>query len=154
MQRKHRLATLAAVAALGALGVAGPAAAQPIDDVQIDTASVDFGENFAGGAPQDPGKLDWNELPNSTSPFLEGNLYLTDLPGVHARVKIEYYDPAHVAPIATRTGAPKNGVNGLAVHAIHLGGITSASRHVHVVLETDAGGSYQPVPGATRVYTP
>lgn len=150
MSRTHRTLALAAVLAFGG---AGTAAAQPFDDVLIDTPSADFGENFGAGAPQDPGELDWNQQPNQTTPFLEGHLYLSNLAGAHGRVRIEYYDNGH-SQIGFRNGADKNGTGGVAAHVIHLGGFTSASRHVHAMLQTDETGSYVTVPGSTQVFTP
>jgi len=99
--------TTATRALTGALAVAGlstaaatlgmaPAHASPSDTdrPRATSKSVDFGENWAAGAPINGGHLYWTQNNNGdNSAKLEGNLYLTD--GACGRVHIEYYDGDH-----------------------------------------------------------
>jgi hypothetical protein len=140
MHRSRITRTLAAGAAVTLLA-ATPALAAPIDNVQFDTAKVDFGNSWSGGAPTAPAELDWSNANGATC--LTGNLYMTQANGISARVELEIYDDAsHAAgdpPLATTRSQIKTAVGaGLNVFSLSPACINSSGTHAHVKLLDDS----------------
>jgi hypothetical protein len=139
MLRSRITRTLAAGAAVTLLA-ATPALATPIDNVQFDTAKVDFGNSWAGGSPTTPGELDWSNVNGATC--LTGNLYMKQADGVSARVELEIYDDASHggdAPIATTRSQIKTAVgSALNVFSLSPSCINSNGVHAHVKLLDDS----------------
>ena len=141
------MTTVVAVGTLAVAAAASPAMAAPIDFVQFDTPTVDFGNAWAGGSPTTPGELDWDTGNGATC--LSGNLYMKNADGVSARVELEMYTDnsaaAHTAgPIGTTRSKIKTAVgNGLNIIPLTVPCIVSPGTHVHLRLlddRTNIGG--------------
>ena len=110
MRTKLLLATAAAT-----LAFAAPAAAAPFTDVG--PFSGPAGQLTLGGANSAaPAQIDWGLAGGVPNPALSGRLFMDNLPGVQARVRVVNYDNAvSLNLLGTQIGALRNGVAGLAV---------------------------------------
>ena len=144
MLRLRFTRTMATAVAVGtlAMAAAAPAMALPIDNVEFDTPTVDFGNAWAGGQPTAPGELDWDTGSGATC--LSGNLYMKSAPGVSARVELEMYTDGSAAshaagPLATTRSKIKTAAgNGLNIFPLTVPCITSPGTHAHVRLLDDS----------------
>ncbi|AGZ39962.1 hypothetical protein [Actinoplanes friuliensis] len=136
------LVTSAALVAATAL----PAHAVVVDTdrPKISLQELDFGLNWAGGAPLNGGHLNWDVAGGVTTPRLDGSLYINNAAGTCARMRLESYDANH-AFINSRNGgtvcAPNGALHSWSVNFAAPG--TADTTHVHVILQVqNAGGSY------------
>ena len=99
MQRSNHRPDLAAAAAAVAVTTvaAAPASAWPVDHPRIVGPHVDFGSNWNGAAaePTDGGNLYWDTTDGVVTPTLSGRLFMNNVDGLRARLRIDYYDAAH-----------------------------------------------------------
>lgn len=155
--RTHRSASRplgALMAVLGSIGMllgltADPAAAIVVDTdrPRISAQELDFGRNWALGAPINGGFLDWDLTNGIVTPQLTGNLYINNASGTCARMQLRYYDVSHVR-LATRSGgtvcAPDGSLNRWSVNLSPYG--SAFVTHVHVVLQVqNNNGTYSDV---------
>ena len=99
MQRSTVVRSLATAAAALAITTvaAAPASAWPVDHPRIVGPHVDFGSNWNGAAnePNDGGNLYWDTTGGVVTPTLSGRLFMNNVAGLRARLRIDYYDAAH-----------------------------------------------------------
>jgi len=130
MRTRLLLATAAAT-----LAFAAPAAAAPFTDVG--PFSGPAGQITLGGANSAaPAQIDWGLAGGVPNPSLQGRLFMDNVPGVQARVRVVNYDNAvNHNLLGTQNGAIRNGVAGLAVFGVNspaFGG--AAHQHVQIVV--------------------
>ncbi len=130
MRKRLLLATAAAT-----LAFASPAAAAPFTDVGPLTGP--FGQvTLGGGNSGAPAQIDWGLAGGVPNPSLTGRLYLNNVPGVQARVRVVNYDDAvNLNLLGTQIGALRNGAAGIAVFPVNtpaFGG--AAHQQVQIVV--------------------
>ena len=98
------LATAAAT-----LAFAAPAAAAPFTDVGPFTGPA--GQiTLAGGTSTAPAQIDWGLAGGVPNPTLSGRLFMDNVPGVQARVRVVNYDNAiNLNLLGTQNGALRHG---------------------------------------------
>ena len=159
--RLLRSSLAAAALATGALTLAAaPAHAEVIDTdgvrIAVHLGKADFGnDDHWFGAPQNDGKLTWNDAGSTRTGTLTGKVYWDDgLSGGCARVKMTLFDSAgHQVGQATSGSACKAG-GGLASRSVTLK-VSSAKAH-RAVITTQAApginGPWKSVGSQTRHY--
>jgi hypothetical protein len=128
MRKRFLLATAAAT-----LAFAAPAAANPI--TTVGPLSGPAGQVTLGGAASNvPAQLDWAVAGGVPNPVLQGRLFMSNVPGVQARVRVQFFDDAvNHALLNTQAGPIRNGVNGVVVFGTTVGP-QAGSAHAHVEL--------------------
>ena len=128
MHKRFLPATAAAT-----LAFAAPAAANPIS--AVGPLSGPAGQITLGGVASNvPAQLDWDLVGGVPNPVLQGPLFMTNVPGVQARVRVQYYDDAiNHTFISTQIDPIRNGVNGVAAFGVNVGPEAGAA-HAHVEL--------------------
>jgi hypothetical protein len=124
---------LLATAAAATLAFAAPAAANPFTSVGPLTGPA--GQVTLGGAASNvPAEIDWDLVGGVPNPVLRGRLFMDNVPGAQARVRVQYYDDAvsHTL-LNTQAGPIRNGVNGVDVFGTNIGP-EAGSAHAHVQL--------------------
>lgn len=125
---RKRLLLLTAAATLA---FAAPAAANPITSVGPFTGPG--GQiTLGGGASTAPAQLDWNVVGGVPNPVLQGRLYMDNVPGVQARVRVQYFDNLfNHAFLNTLADPLRNGAAGIVVYGTNVGP-QAGSAHAHV----------------------
>ena len=131
------LATSTALFGAASASAAG-ASAQVIDRPLINTATLDLGGSFAGGNPTSGAWLDWRVVGGSVRPVLTGNL--RGPAGLCGKVRMVYYNPAHVLLAARQTPV----YCGASTNVVRIDAYSNpAARHVHINLDRrNADGTF------------
>jgi hypothetical protein len=102
-----RRVTALGLAAIGVTALAFPSAASatpPPDAVRLFSTNLDLGDNtFSNGGPTGYATLTWDTAGGTVTPKLNGYFHLDSARGMHAQIRMEYYD-VFGTKLATRYG--------------------------------------------------
>src|SRR4051812_14952696 len=86
-----------AIAATGVFAASANASVFDTDSVHLESVGFDVGDNtFSGGAPTGDGEIHFHHENGTIRPHLLGTFHMKDDDGLCGKVRLRYYDGAHV----------------------------------------------------------